>query len=205
MISSDDSYYALVDRIRRKAPAYLDLLTSETDEEFEAAFDVVLDSAVRLLERNKTKFQELDEVGLSAVLAGALTIPGLTVAQESHSNGHVDLTIEADHCLPPRVKLAEAKIYGGAAYHIKGLEQLLGRYTTGREGRGLIISYVRQRNISGLTDNLRFCMNEGLPLAQKGVCQDLFIRWSFVTIHLHSCGDDLQVGHVGCNLYVPPK
>jgi hypothetical protein len=205
VISNDDSYHALVDRIRRKAPAYLDLLTAETDEDFEAAFEVVLDCAVRLLERNKTNFQRLDEVGLSAVLAGALTIPGLTVTQESHSNGHVDLTIEANHCLPPRIKLAEAKIYDGATYHIKGLEQLLGRYTTGREGRGLIISYVRQRDISELTNKLRLHMDDVLPLAQVGACQNLPMKWSFITVHLHSCGDDLQVGHVGCNLYVAPK
>ena len=134
MINNEDSYHALIEQLRRKAPAYIDLLTAETDDEFESAFEVVLDSAVRLLEKNKTSFQKLDEVGLSGVLAGALSIPGLTVTQESHSNGHVDLTIEADHCLPARIKLVEAKIYDGAAYHVKGLEQLLGRYK--RVGKG---------------------------------------------------------------------
>jgi hypothetical protein len=198
----EDSYHALVEQIRRKAPAYLDLLTAETDDEFEAAFEMVLDSAVRHLEKNKANFQKLDEVGLSGALAGALSIPGLTVTQESHSNGHVDLTIEADHCFPARIKLGEAKIYDGAAYHVKGLEQLLERYTTGREGRGLIISYVRQRDISGLIKKLRLHMDEVLPLSQMGTCQDHQIQWSFVTVHLHSCGENLQVGHIGCNLYV---
>ena len=202
MIGHEDSYHALIEQLRRKAPAYLDLLTAKTDDEFEAAFEVVLDSAVRLLEKNKTNFQKLDEVGLSGVLAGALSIPGLTVTQESHSNGHVDLTIEADHCFPARIKLAEAKIYDGAAYHIKGLEQLLERYTTGREGRGLIISYVRQRDISGLIHKLRLHMDETLPMSQRGACQDHQIRWSFMTIHLHTCGENLQVGHIGCNLCV---
>ena len=37
-------------------------------------------------------------------------MPGLTVAQETNSNGHVDLTIEADHCTPARVKLGEARL-----------------------------------------------------------------------------------------------
>jgi len=202
VIDNEDSYHALIEQLRRKAPAYIDLLTAETDDEFESAFEVVLDSAVRLLERNKTNFQKLDEVGLSGVLAAALSIPGLTVTQESHSNGHVDLTIEADHCFPARIKLVEAKVYDGAAYHVKGLEQLLGRYTTGREGRGLLISYVRQRDISGLFNKLRLYMDEALPLSQKGSCQDHQIRWSFVTIHLHACGQDLQVSHIGCNLYV---
>lgn len=202
MTGKEDSYHALVEQIRRKAPAYLDLLTAETDDEFEAAFEMVLDSAVRHLEKNKANFQKLDEVGLSGALAGALSIPGLTVTQESHSNGHVDLTIEADHCFPARIKLGEAKIYDGAAYHVKGLEQLLERYTTGREGRGLIISYVRQRDISGLIKKLRLHMDEVLPLSQMGTSQDHQIQWSFVTVHLHSCGENLQVGHIGCNLYV---
>jgi hypothetical protein len=197
-----DSYFALVEQIRRKAPAYLDLLTADTDDQFEAAFDVVLGAAVRHLEKNKANFQSLNEVGLSGALAGALAIPGLTVTQEGHSNGHVDLTIEADHCFPTRIKLAEAKIYHGCVYHISGLDQLLSRYTTGREGRGLIISYVRQRDINGLTQKLRLHMDDVLPLSQTGPCQDHQILWSFLTVHLHSSGEDLEVGHIGCNLYV---
>ena len=202
MSDSADSYFALVERIKRKAPAYLDLLTAETDDQFEAAFEVILEIAIRRLERNKVNLQTVNEAGLSGILAGFLEVPGLTVMQESHSNGHVDLTIEADHCLPARVKLAEAKIYDGPAYHITGLDQLLRRYTTGREGRGLIISYVRQRDISGITNKLRRRMDETLPLFQRGPCQDHSCRWSFLTVHLHSCGEDLQVGHIGCNLYV---
>ena len=205
MSGHEDSYYALIEQIKRKAPAYLDLLTAETDDEFEAAFEIILHCAVRHLEKNKTNFQKLDEVGLSGALAGALSVPGLTVTQESHSNGHVDLTIEADHCFPARVKLGEAKIYDGAAYHVKGLEQLLGRYTTGREGSGLLLSYVRQMDISGLIKKLRLHMDEALPMAQRGACGDYPIPWSFITIHLHSCGEDIQVRHIGCNLYVATK
>lgn len=200
-----DSYFALIEQIRRKAPAYLDLLTAETDDQFEAAFEVVLEAAVRHLEKNKANFQTLNEVGLSGALAGALSIPGITVLQEAHSNGHVDLTIEADHCFPARTKLGEAKIYDGCVYHISGLDQLLRRYTTGREGRGLIISYVRQRDISGLSKKLRLHMDDELPLSQRGPCQDHRIQWSFVTVHLHSSGEELQVGHIACNLYLEAK
>ena len=203
MTSDTDSYFAFVERIIRRNPANVDLQTAETEDQFEAALEVVLESAIRHLERNKVNFQTLNEAGLSAVLAAFVSIPGiLTVTNEAHSNGHVDLTIEADNCFPPRVKLGEAKIYDGPAYHVKGLDQLLRRYTTGREGRGLLISYVRQRDISGITSKLRLHMDELLPLSQKGPCRDTTIRWAFLTVHLHSCGDDLEVGHIGCNLYV---
>jgi hypothetical protein len=142
------------DRIERRAPAYLDLLTAETDEEFETAFTAILGGAIHHLEKNKKNFQKLDEEGLSAVLAAALTIPGLIVTQEANSNGHVDLTIEADHCTPSRIKLGEAKIFSSPSYHIKGISQLLGRYTTGREAAGLLINYVRKPDIKAITANL---------------------------------------------------
>src|SRR5713226_7985795 len=81
--SYEDSLHALVEQMRRKGSELLDLLTAQTDDEFEAAFEKVLDFAVRHLEKNKTNFQQLDEVGLSGVLAGALSMPGLlTVIQE---------------------------------------------------------------------------------------------------------------------------
>jgi hypothetical protein len=117
----------------------------------------------------------------------------------------VDLTIEGDHCSPPRRKLAEAKIYDGPAYHIAGLEQLLGRYTTGREGRGLLIEYVRNSNIKEIVESLRERMDLDLPFQQTKKSEDLTLKWSFQTEHLHSSGEKLPVGHIGCNLHVIAK
>jgi hypothetical protein len=192
----------LFDRIQRKAPAYLDLLTAETDEEFEAAFTAILDGAVRHMEKNKKNFQELNEEGLSAVLAGVLTIPGLTVTQETNSNGHVDLTIEADHCSPARIKLGEAKIYSSPSYHIKGIGQLLGRYTTGRETLGLLINYVRKPDIKAIVAKLKAEMDKELPEKQIGPCEEYPLKWSLLTKHKHSSGEVVSVGHIGFNLYL---
>lgn len=192
----------LFDRIKRKAPAYLDLLTAETEGEFEAAFTVILEVALRHMEKNKKNFQQLDEEGLSGVLAGALTIPGLTVTQETNSNGHVDLTIEADHCIPARIKLGEAKIYSSPSYHMKGIGQLLGRYTTGRETRGLLINYVRKPNIKAIIANLKVEMDKKLPENQTGPCEGHALKWSLLTEHEHSSGEVISVGHIGCNLHV---
>lgn len=191
---------ALVDLIRRKAPEYLDLLTAETETEFEQAFDVVLEKAVINLESNKRNFDRLDEDGLTSVLAAWLWIPGLSVTRETNSNGHVDLTIVADHCVPERKKLGEAKIYDGPAYHYKGIEQLLRRYTTGREGRGLMIVYFRERNIAGLVAKLREKMDADLPCRQQGKTVDHMLKWSFISTHCLSSGDNHEVGHIGCNL-----
>lgn len=199
---SPDSVAVLCEQLRQKAPEYLDLFTSATEKEFEKAFDALLERAISGLETNKRDFEDLDENGLSGVLALALTMPGLTVAREKHSNGHVDLTIDVAYCGPARKILGEAKIYNGPAYHMDGLSQLLGRYTTGREGRGLLIAYVRQKNIKGLIDRLRKRMDEDRPHSQKGDTVDHLLKWSFSSTHRHSSGEDLEVGHVGCNLYI---
>ncbi|WP_141440774.1 hypothetical protein [Vreelandella titanicae] len=204
MSKNEDSAAALVERIRLKAPEYLDLLTADSDSNFEHAFNAVLGKAVSSLERNKKNYQLLDEVGLTGAFAAALSIPGLAITQEPHSNGHVDLYIVADHCVPERIKLGEAKIYRGCAYHTEGLKQLLGRYTTGRETRGLLIVYVRQKNIADLVKKLRAHMDADHPYSQQGASTDHVLKWSFLTAHAHSCGESLEVGHISCNLYVEP-
>lgn len=190
-----------IEQVSRKAPEYIDLFTARSDGDFEKAFTALLEKAISDLEKNKKLFQTLDEEGLSAALSMSLSIPGLSVTRETHSNGHVDLTILADHCVPARTKLGEAKIYNGPKYHIKGLEQLLGRYTTGREGRGLLIVYFRKNNIAGLVQKLREKMDAEHPLHQQGPTADHLLKWSFLSIHAHSCGENLEVGHIGCNLF----
>ena len=167
-VDEKDTVFALVEILKRKAPEYLDLFTAQTDADFEKAFDALLEKSVAGLEANKSNFATLDEEALSAILALALSTPGLSVTQETHSNGHVDITITADHCVPVRKKLGEAKIWDGPEYHIKGIKQLLDRYTTGREGRGLVIAYVKKRNIKGLLTKLRETMNEERPCKQTG-------------------------------------
>jgi len=100
-----------------------------------------------------------------------------------------------------RKKLGEAKIYNGAEYHFQGLLQLLGRYTTGREGRGLLIVYFRKKDISGLVKKLRQRMDTDRPCGQLDEATDHVHRWSFLSTHTHSSGEQLQVCHVGCNLF----
>jgi hypothetical protein len=205
MSGDKSNVHDLVERIRRKGPEFLDLISAESDEAFEAAFDAILEKGLLGLERNKKNFKNLGEEGLSAALALALTMPGLTITQETNSNGHVDLTIEADHCMPARVKLGEAKIYDGPDYHIKGLGQLISRYMTGREGRGLLIEYVKKPDIKAKMEKIRVQMDNSLPLNQSGPSKDHAIKWAFLTEHKHSSGEDVQVGHIGCNLYLEVK
>ena len=201
LTESINSALELIDLLKSKVPELVQLLCADTDQKFDDAVDAFVERAVIHLEANSKSFIDLDEVGLSGVFAAYLNMPGLTVTQETHSNGHVDLTLSADHCTPARKKLCEAKIYDGPAYHIKGLNQLLTRYTTGREGRGIVLSYVKKKNISGLVTAVREKMDADLPCEQQGSTVDHKLKWSFLSSHAHSCGDTLQVCHVSCNMY----
>jgi hypothetical protein len=202
MTTEENSLLRLFELNRQKAPEYYDLISAQTDADFEKAFDVFLERAISQLETYKKDFQTLDENGLSAALTMAPSVSGISATRETNSNGHVDITIVADHCIPMRKKLGEAKIYDGPEYHLNGLKQLLGRYTTGREGRGMLIVYFRKQNIAGLVKKLRERMDTDLPLSQQGPTTDHLIKWSFLSTHAHSCGESLEVGHIGCNLYI---
>lgn len=201
MINRDDSAAKLIEILKIRAPESVELLTAADDDAFDAALEVLLERVVDGLESNSKNFDTLKEVGLTGALAMGLQMPGLRVTQEANSNGHVDITIEAIHCSPMRKRIGEAKVYGGPEKHVKGLHQLLGKYTTGREGRGLLIEYIRQENITGLVKKLREHMDKELPYQQQGSTGDLKLKWSFVSRHKHSCGDILGVAHIACNLY----
>ncbi len=205
MNSPSGSALEFVELLKAKAPEYLALFAAQTEQDFDNAFEVLLEKAVAGLERDKAKLADLDEDGLSAVLGLALMVPGLTVTRQTYSGGHVDLTIELQYGYPMRRKLAEAKIYDGPMYHVKGMQQLHGRYTTGREGRGLVIEYVRSAGIAKLFEKLRETLDADLPLQQKAPTKSHPMKWAFISVHGHSCGDDLEIGHIGCNLYIEQK
>lgn len=178
-----------------------DLLTAENDEEFDCAFDNWLNYGLSQMEANSNGYKDLDEDTLSSILAGTLTTGELIVTRETHSKGHVDLTVKLVNSTANRVKLGEAKIWRGATYHTSGLGQLLNRYTTGRECRGFVISYVKTKDIKGLFEKLREHINSEKPYDLDGICKDHNIRWAFLSTHKHSSGELVEVCHVGCNLF----
>ena len=193
----------LFDQIEASRPLAIVLATAKSSEEWTSAIERLLELAIRDLESNKTHFHELGEEALSAHIASAMRIPDIiSVVLEAHSNGHVDLTIDAV-CSPRLFRtLGEAKIEKSYAYHVKGLNQLLRRYSTGREERGFVLAYVKQKEASKRMKKIRTKMDEKRPEEQVRETTDHHIRWSFISEHQHDCGDEVQVCHVGCNLFV---
>src|SRR5215813_3856725 len=114
----------LSELINRTTPAQRNLRSARTDDEFESAFEVILEQAIAALERERCNFYQLNEDALSSILVLAFNMAGLPSTREAHSNGHVDLTIDAGFGGLMKRKLGEAKIYNGPSYHVQGLEQL---------------------------------------------------------------------------------
>jgi hypothetical protein len=201
MSGDGNSLLDLIDLIQKKEPERLNLIRATDQAQFESAFDGLLEQAVMTLESNKKNFSGLDEVGLSAVLAASMTGFGLAVSQETHSNGHVDLTFNGIYCNPSRKIIGEAKIYKGPEYHISGIEQLLGKYTTGRECRAQLIVYFRTPKIENLVKKIRDRMDKDRPCGQVGPTVNHNLKWSFLSSHQIHTGGQHEVGHIGCNLY----
>ncbi len=196
-----NSLSAFIEYLRTRHPELPKILLSQTDEEFDEGLEMILEMAVDHLERNANHLVALGEETISAFLVAYLNMPGLRVTQEAHSNGHVDITIEAEHSPPLRRRLGEAKIYNGQVYHVQGLEQLVNRYSTGREGSGIVFEYVKDPKIKQIVEKIRSHLNSTKPCLQNGDSQDHRIRWAFTTQHQHSSGELLRVLHVNCNLY----
>lgn len=198
---SESNLYNYIELTKKLSRETLDLVTANTEEEFDAAFDNWLMQAISKLEAGKKEFKDLSEDGLSTILACSLSTPEISVTREQNSNGHVDLTVKLNNSATPRTKLGEAKIWHGKEYHVKGLDQLLNRYTTGRECRGFVVSYVQQKDIKGLFEDLRKHIDDKKPFNLEGLCLDHNIKWSFLSNHKHNSGELITICHIGCNLF----
>lgn len=204
MTAQHASLAEILDQIRLIDPDYLQMLIATEPVKFEEAFCRFLEKSLTHLEENGKNFQLLDEEGLSAVLAGALKMPGVAVSTEKNSNGHVDITVEFNQKFPLHKKLMKAKIYDGPTYHISGMEQLIKFYATGREGRCWMIAYVRQAKIAEIVQKLRDRLDADKPHDQDGITSGLSSKWSFLSKHKHSSGEFIEIGHACCNLHTAP-
>jgi hypothetical protein len=205
MTHQQDSITELVDQLASRCPQlyFLKMLSAISDEEFDAALENLLGAAVAHLENNARHLADCDENTITAFLVAFLNMPGFMRAlQEAHTNGHVDLTIEAEPTLPVRRRLGEAKIYRSPSYHVKGLNQLVDRYSTGRYGTGFLVEYFKKPNIKNLIMGIRKHMDENKPCAQNGSGQDHTMRWAFSSNHDHVSGEKLRVLHLNCNMAV---
>jgi hypothetical protein len=205
MVAVDDSLTALVDELTTRCPQLhlLKMLSASSDEDFDTALEELLEAAVIHLENNAPHLANCDEETITAFLIAYLNMPGfLRALQEAYTKGHVDITIEAEPALPLRRRLGEAKIYDGPSYHVKGMNQLVNRYSTGRYSTGIMIEYFIKPNIKIFIERIKKHLNKTKPCSQSGECEDHHMKWAFTTHHHHISGETIRVLHLNCNMAV---
>jgi hypothetical protein len=201
MSAHKDSLLRLVEAVPK---AHRDLVTATNDDEFNKAFAEIVAEAVGRLEKNSKDYSSFHEDPLTSIFVDAVNGTwALLATREEYSNGHVDITFKAPLCQPPRQALGEAKIFNYYDWHEKGLSQLHNRYSTGRESRGLLLVYVKVDQIKDRMEKLSKEMNEKRPCQQISESTPHTAKWSFVTTHKHTSGEEMEVWHLGCNLYHP--
>ena len=68
-----------------------------------------------------------------------------------------------------------------------------------------MIVYFKKKDITGLVEKLRRRMDNDKPSSQQGNTADHQLKWSFLSSHAHSSGENLDVSHIGCNLFIDTK
>jgi len=182
-------------------PALQKLFQARTAEEFDDFLDGHFEECVQRMEAEAHHLMEDSEEKLSAFLAAALSFKGLDVIREGYSNGRVDLTIKLDSVTFPQRRLAEAKIYKGAANHAKAIEQLVSRYSTGRQNRGYVVEYVKNPGIADIVIKLRKQADTDFPARQHGSTCDHKMKWAYLSDHRHASEELIHVVHINVNLH----
>lgn len=182
-------------------PVLRELFEARTAEEFDDFLDRHFEECVQRMEAEAHHLTTDKEEKLSAFLAAALSMPGLTVTREGYSNGRVDLTIKSESMAFTQRRLAEAKIYGGPGRHAQAVEQLISRYSTGRQGRGYVVEYFQKPGIANFVLKLRKRADADLPVHQHGMTCDHPMTWAYVSGHRHASAELIHVVHVNVNLH----
>ncbi|TAW65989.1 hypothetical protein ELI15_17155 [Rhizobium ruizarguesonis] len=182
-------------------PGLRKLFQARTADDFDDFLDRHFEKCVQRMEAEAHHLKTDSEEKLSAFLAAALDMPGLAVTREGYSNGRVDLTIRVESTMFPEQRLAEAKIYAGPAYHEQAIEQLVSRYSTGRQTRGYVVEYFKDAGIATMVLKLRKKADTDLPVKQHGATGDHSMKWAYVSDHLHSSAEMINVVHINVNLH----
>ena len=184
-------------------PALRGILMADDAQEFDNLLEQYIEQCVEGMEAEAHHLHPDSEEKLSAFLAASLRHPGLEVRRESFTNGRVDLTIRQECVIGGQVRLAEAKIYDGPAYHTAALEQLINRYSTGRPPTGYVIEYFKKAGISKLVKGLRDHADHNHPVQQEGATASHPMKWAYQSQHRHPSDELLRVVHVNVNLHRP--
>jgi hypothetical protein len=151
-----------------------------------------INSIIRDMEANSNDLKDFGETALTNEITRALTQSALfTATAESHSNGHVDITIVAPMVNAANFKVkGEAKIWKTPSYALKGFDQLNG-YLTGRPDVALFLYYFRGKN--SCDDRFKKYIEELISI--KGGKNLKTLGRFATTEHIHTSGATIELDH----------
>ena len=191
----------LFGKLEAHNPELLKLVAAENEAEFVAAVEQVLGRAVNTIQNGAKQYREMDERGLSLLLADLMNHSGVSATAERFNNGHVDVVVE--HLLGGRWRyLGECKIHGGYQYHLAGCEQVLS-YCGGQERRAFCLDFFKKSEMYERLKQLREQFDAELPAKQDGASvEHVVVLGAFLTTHEHASGSRVEILHLGCRVHM---
>ncbi len=201
-VNEQDSAFHFFELVQSICPECITVLTSKSVDDVNEGIYSLIEKAARTLESNKRLFNPLNENGLTGIIITSLSTFGIEASPQTHTNGHVDITIKAKNSNFSYFILGEAKIHHGPKRHVDGLTQLFIRYMTGREPTGFMISYFKQDKIKSCIESIISHMETEKPHDLQGSISKWRGNWAFISKHIHPTGESIPIFHIGCNLFI---
>ena len=197
---TSDRLDAYFDHLKAVSPPSLRLWIAEDEVAFIAAAEDALLDAIVKMEKGARLYAQDDERKLSFTLVQLMSSASVPAVAEGYHNGHVDVAI-THPAERPFIMLGECKRFDGFQYHCDGCSQLLVRYSSGRASRTFCLEFFQVRGMYAKLEGLQRDFNRNHPHKQKGAATAHRIKGAFLTTHGHDSGSDVEVLHLGCNLY----
>lgn len=192
-----DAYFEYLTAL---SPPAMKAWLSIDEADFCAAVEDAIHDVMVEIEAGAKLYKGLKEPALSLMLAQLLRQAMLPAVAEGYHNGHTDVMVSHPRKLPMAM-LGECKIYRGYKQHHDGCKQVLDRYSSGRASRAFCLEFFMVDGMYAKLANLRTEFDHQQPLGQIGVSADHRLKGAFLTLHKHFTAAQLELLHLGCNLF----
>jgi hypothetical protein len=191
--------YNYVETFLAALPEAVTWLRVQTSGGFQEIAEKLLGHAIAHLESSGNYLRSSGENAITCAAIGFLNRYGIEATSQTNSRGHVDILMK-NSLRPGFTICGEAKIWRGVAYHIGGLNQVLG-YTVGRYPFCFVLAYVQTGAIKDHIETLQATLDASHPEAQQGPCsRHGTLTWALLSNHQHNSGESVRVLHAGVNL-----
>lgn len=206
ILLDDHSLASLKRLIRRQGVEWLqasvEILAPPDLETFIKRLYLEIDAILRRFEETANLRQGDVEDRLNTDLVLLLRQRGYNANREEDHRGHTDILVRQDQ----HKWIGEGKIHRSYNDLVKGLRQLLTRYTTGREQYVGLIIYILNQNAKQVMRTWRDRLEKRLECGFHKAYEDPDNSLVFWSLHEHKgSGLELLTRHIGVSLFYAPE